>query len=148
MLKEADVRRLLDAVPTGEITREDHGPDGQQALYIGRGPDMHGLNIVHLTEPAHQWPAVFDLFAASPEIARMYLESREENRRLRAAADAVMRNFGAGAVTVDIDAKSSRLIICVPSRAEPDAEVAAIAEAAEILAGFGVKIGSPSPRGA
>lgn len=147
MLKEADVRRLLDAVPTGEITCEDHGPDGQQAIYIGRRSDTHGLNIVHLTEPAHQWPAVFDLFAASPEIARMYLESREENRRLRAAADAVMRNFGAGAVTMDIDAKNSRLVICVPSRAEPDAEVAAIIEASKILAGFGVKIVNPTPRG-
>lgn len=67
-------KQLAAQVPSGDITRENHGPKGQQALYIGRGPMAHGLNIVHLTEPAYQWPAVFDLFAASPEHVRLITE--------------------------------------------------------------------------
>lgn len=68
------VKMLLSAVPSGTISKEHHGPPGQEALYIGREPNMHGLNIVHLTEPAHQWPAVFALFRESPEIARAFIE--------------------------------------------------------------------------
>lgn len=67
-------QELAAAVPEGTISREDHGPKGQQAIYIGRGPQAHGFNIAHVTEPAHQWAAVFDLFAASPEHVRLITE--------------------------------------------------------------------------
>src|SRR5689334_12381963 len=45
-----------DPVSGVEMSIEEHG-DGE-ALYIGRGPGAHGLNIVHLTEPAYQWADV------------------------------------------------------------------------------------------
>lgn len=50
------------------MTIEAHG-DGE-ALYIDRGDSWHGLNIVHLTEPAHQWPAVRAWLLALPSALR------------------------------------------------------------------------------
>lgn len=44
------------AVDYNGFTIEKHG-DGE-ALYLGRSLHAHGLNIVHLTEPAYQWPTV------------------------------------------------------------------------------------------
>jgi len=63
-LNEATITALRDAVdnlhPQVRAARpwtiEAHG-DGE-ALYYDRGPQSHGLNIVHLTEPAYQWSSV------------------------------------------------------------------------------------------
>lgn len=80
-------QELAAAVPDGIISREDHGPAGQQAIYIGRGPRAHGLNIVHVTEPAYQWPAVFNLFAASQEHIMLITELWELLEKQRELLD-------------------------------------------------------------
>lgn len=89
------LRELAEAVPGSRIVIEEHGQG--EALYLDRGKDpdhddgsffgyLHGLNIVHLTEPASQWPEVRAyLEAVSPKniIALLdrleELEAREEN---------------------------------------------------------------------
>lgn len=84
-------KTLLSEVPNGIWTIERHG--GGEALYIGRtcGPRLwdstHGLNIVHLTEPAHQWPPVRELITQAPQLLRELVEENQnlqvENERLR-----------------------------------------------------------------
>jgi len=82
---------LLSEVPNGSWTIERHG--GGEALYIGRthGPRIydstHGLNIVYLTEPAHQWPGVRALIVQAPQLLKDLIGENEnlqiENERLR-----------------------------------------------------------------
>jgi len=50
----------------GTWTIEPHG-DGF-ALYSGRGPMMHGLNLINMAEPDKNWEANARLIAASPEL--------------------------------------------------------------------------------
>ena len=47
-------------------TIEPHG-DGL-VLYEGRDNEHHGLNLVYLKEPAHQWPRVRPLIEAAPDL--------------------------------------------------------------------------------
>jgi hypothetical protein len=63
----AALRAALSKCPEDvPMVIEPHGPDGTEALYLGRTygtardpfSARHGLNIVHLVEPASQWPAV------------------------------------------------------------------------------------------
>ena len=81
--------------------------------------------------------------AQAKEIAALQ-RLKEENARLRAAADAVMRNFGGGAIVIDF-ARKDRLVVCVPSRHDPDAEVAALLTAMGVLASMGLKVDNPRP---
>jgi hypothetical protein len=41
---------------SAHITIEPHGKG--EAIYVGRGPNMHGLNVAHVNEPAYQWQDV------------------------------------------------------------------------------------------
>jgi hypothetical protein len=42
--------------PAAHITIEPHGKG--EAIYVGRGPNTHGLNVAHVSDPAYQWPDV------------------------------------------------------------------------------------------
>jgi hypothetical protein len=54
-------------------TIEPHG-DGL-VLYSGRDNEHHGLNLVYLKEPAHQWPHVKPLIEAAPELYEALAEA-------------------------------------------------------------------------
>lgn len=61
---------LAAAAPGGAITREYHTPKCE-VLYLGRDSRYHGLNVVYLSEPSPQWPPLFDLMAAAPDLAAL-----------------------------------------------------------------------------
>jgi hypothetical protein len=60
------IETRLGALPPGEWTIEEHGGPGEFALYAGRGPMSHGYNLVHLSEWAHQRPAVEAVIVNAP----------------------------------------------------------------------------------
>lgn len=90
--REEQIRRLtyvygvcfakLPDIPT--MTIEPHGEG--EALYIGRDHKHHGLNIVRLVEPAHQWPEVREWLLALPMALVDALELVDLERRGHAAA--------------------------------------------------------------
>ncbi len=63
MTEIARLRELLAEALPGPLTIEPHGPG--EAVYLGRGPNRHGYNVAHVTEPAHQWPETRALIVAA-----------------------------------------------------------------------------------
>lgn len=80
---------LLDASESDLWSIESHGAG--ETLYYGRRRSApgrvdggsHGLNIVHLVEPAHQWPAVRALMVAALNAAPVLVRRLREREAAR-----------------------------------------------------------------